>query len=251
MSEVRALYQVKSQVQKCSRAACNSRERGTWTGGSEMHDQSTRTCGRCGVEFRRNSHGRIPKHDAQRYCSRQCYFDTIKAGPKAEPERILPTCAICGQQFDGKASGRYCSRECRLEKGRRDSHERYRQEHTLARPDVTKTCEQCGNSFTVNKYADRLFCSDRCSHNASKAMARAKAHDVPRVQVRRAAIYERDHGLCGICGKAVDRSLPPLHPMSFTLDHIIPLTKGGEHSAANVQVAHRVCNSRKGDKVTA
>lgn len=31
-----------------------------------------------------------------------------------------------------------------------------------------------------------------------------------------------------------------------TLDHVIPLAKGGEHSRANVRCAHFICNSRRG-----
>lgn len=51
-------------------------------------------------------------------------------------------------------------------------------------------------------------------------------------------VLEMDDGICGICGEDVD-------PERFDIDHVIPLSKGGEHSYANVQVAHRSCNSRK------
>jgi 5-methylcytosine-specific restriction endonuclease McrA len=57
--------------------------------------------------------------------------------------------------------------------------------------------------------------------------------------VNRQAVFERDEGLCGICQEAVD-------PQNWHLDHIIPLSKGGEHSYANVQVTHPRCNQRKG-----
>lgn len=52
-------------------------------------------------------------------------------------------------------------------------------------------------------------------------------------------VLERDDGCCGICGGDVD-------PTDFHVDHIIPLSKGGEHSYANVQAAHPSCNVRKG-----
>lgn len=35
----------------------------------------------------------------------------------------------------------------------------------------------------------------------------------------------------------------------FTLDHVVPLARGGEHSYRNVKLAHPLCNSRKGAKV--
>lgn len=56
--------------------------------------------------------------------------------------------------------------------------------------------------------------------------------------------------ICGICGKPVDKSLKYPDPMSPTVDHIIPLAKGG-HPAdmSNLQLAHRCCNREKSDRV--
>ncbi|SDN79254.1 HNH endonuclease [Geodermatophilus sp. DSM 45219] len=53
-------------------------------------------------------------------------------------------------------------------------------------------------------------------------------------------------GLCGLCGDAIDRSLPWPDPESASLDHILPLSKGGAHDQSNVQWTHLVCNLRKG-----
>lgn len=36
-----------------------------------------------------------------------------------------------------------------------------------------------------------------------------------------------------------------------TIDHIIPLSKGGTHTYNNVQLAHYICNSKKSDKILA
>ena len=59
-------------------------------------------------------------------------------------------------------------------------------------------------------------------------------------------IFERDGWRCGICGGPVDRRLRYPHPLSASLDHIVPLSEGGTHERANVQLAHFICNSRKG-----
>lgn len=55
---------------------------------------------------------------------------------------------------------------------------------------------------------------------------------------------------CGICGKPVDMSLPGTDPMGPTIDHIVPIAKGG-HPAdiSNLQLAHRHCNREKSDKL--
>lgn len=60
--------------------------------------------------------------------------------------------------------------------------------------------------------------------------------------VDRSVVFERDKGICGICGLPVD-------PTDWHLDHVQPLCKGGEHSYANVQVSHPACNMRKGTKL--
>lgn len=37
--------------------------------------------------------------------------------------------------------------------------------------------------------------------------------------------------------------------MSPSIDHVIPLSRGGAHAMGNVQSAHLRCNSSKGDKL--
>jgi 5-methylcytosine-specific restriction endonuclease McrA len=64
-------------------------------------------------------------------------------------------------------------------------------------------------------------------------------------------IYERDIWLCGLCVKPVDPDSSYPNPMSASLDHIIPLSKGGTHTYENVQLAHLTCNLSKGAKLVA
>ena len=59
-------------------------------------------------------------------------------------------------------------------------------------------------------------------------------------------IYERDHWRCRICGGLAARWRKHRDPFSATLDHVVPLVKGGPHTRENVQLAHMACNSRKG-----
>ncbi len=56
--------------------------------------------------------------------------------------------------------------------------------------------------------------------------------------------------LCAICGRPVDFSLKYPHPLSASIDHIIPIAKNGHPSdISNLQLAHWICNRKKSDKL--
>ena len=56
--------------------------------------------------------------------------------------------------------------------------------------------------------------------------------------------------VCAICGRPVDRSLKFPHPWAATVDHIVPVTRGGHPSdISNLQLAHFRCNRWKYDRI--
>jgi endogenous inhibitor of DNA gyrase (YacG/DUF329 family) len=61
-------------------------------------------------------------------------------------------------------------------------------------------------------------------------------------------IFRRDDWTCYLCKEPVNRKASPFHPDSPTIDHIMPLSKGGEHSKRNAATAHLRCNSIKQDR---
>lgn len=61
-------------------------------------------------------------------------------------------------------------------------------------------------------------------------------------------VYLRDNGLCSLCESFIDLEYPARHPLSVSIDHIVPLSKGGHDTLDNVSVAHYGCNSRKGNR---
>jgi hypothetical protein len=60
-----------------------------------------------------------------------------------------------------------------------------------------------------------------------------------RIAYFRRRIWERDGGLCGICGRPVDLG-PGMH-----LDHITMSCEGGEWLWYNLRIAHRYCNTHR------
>lgn len=56
--------------------------------------------------------------------------------------------------------------------------------------------------------------------------------------------------VCGICGRPVDKKLVFPDPWSATVDHIIPVQKGGDPiNIENLQLAHLFCNRVKSNKL--
>lgn len=54
---------------------------------------------------------------------------------------------------------------------------------------------------------------------------------------------------CHLCDSDIDHTLPWPNPFSFTVDHVIPISKGGTNDFSNVRPAHARCNFSKGNKV--
>lgn len=69
----------------------------------------------------------------------------------------------------------------------------------------------------------------------------------PIARIRARLKAEGSH-ICWLCGSPIDLDLPQTHRMSWTLDHVIPLSirpdLWGEPS--NHREAHRTCNSSRG-----
>ena len=60
---------------------------------------------------------------------------------------------------------------------------------------------------------------------------------------------------CWICGKDIAYEITGLeasrHRWAFTLDHLLPLTKGGDLlDPSNARSAHRRCNSARGNRMS-
>lgn len=139
-------------------------------------------------------------------------------------------------------------------------------------------CEIRGKPYTVREYIesrgakkaqDNGVCSDKCRRTKTNRQAREyrKRTGVRYSHWHRARKYgcaydssvtlakliKRDGLRCALCGKMCDpndrswsRYSGPMYP---SIDHIIPMVKGGGHVWGNVQVAHMICNSEKGANV--
>lgn len=53
---------------------------------------------------------------------------------------------------------------------------------------------------------------------------------------------------CHICGLPIDYDLPPSHPFSFSADHVVPVSEGGNNTTGELDAAHLKCNQQRGNR---
>lgn len=78
---------------------------------------------------------------------------------------------------------------------------------------------------------------------------RAERYGVEYEFVDRAEIFERDGYICQLCGEDVDPAVKFPDSRAATVDHVVPISRGGDHVASNLALAHFSCNAAKGNRV--
>lgn len=119
-------------------------------------------------------------------------------------------------------------------------------------------CRQCGALFPLSG-GRKIFCSDECmrkygnSQGSYKRDKRIKERTKDK-DITLEKLYERDGGRCYLCGCKCDWDDCEREGGAFiagdkypSIEHVVPLSKGGEHSWENVKLACRRCNYLKSD----
>lgn len=210
-----------------------------------------RWCKFCGVEI---DHLGLDTH----YCNEEC------ANRARIPARSV-SCSVCRGDLPDPRRGRaprFCSKRC--SDAARGA--------VLAQPLPLRRCAlpECDTEFQPRRDSDRC-CSELHGKRLYNRESRADGRQKPppwsderrdRYHRRRAQkkatssgepvllseIAERDEWRCHLCGVDVDPEVSWPHPMSPSLDHVVPLSLGGPHAPENVRLAHLRCNSAKGNR---
>lgn len=66
-----------------------------------------------------------------------------------------------------------------------------------------------------------------------------------REDIDRRVVFGRDDWTCNICGGPIPQDAAYPDPLSAQVDHVVPLSQGGDHSYENVAAAHMRCNLAK------
>ncbi len=190
---------------------------------------------------------------------------------------LARTCLKCGLTFTcirlrGRGPG-FCSQECKAEYRKRYVNEWVKANTDRVREKMARRSKAFNDrnpDYFKKHYAknqERRKQQSRAWYAANKARANKlqKAYNAAHPELIRAlgrksqstrrailervfveqidphVVFERDGGMCGICKQRVERDSP------WEIDHMIPISRGGAHAYANVQLSHQSCNRAKRD----
>ena len=179
-----------------------------------------------------------PRH--VKTCSRQCGIQLRHA------RKLQVLCGLCGAKFEigGYGSTRLLCSDCRARAGGQRL--------------VELICPVCGwHGWRQSRFRTcSRECGNRLQWQARKRWANRQEADAAKLATRRMRmrnttgaieainpddLFRRDNGKCGICSCDVSRD-------QVSIDHVVPLSKGGSHTWSNVQLAHLRCNIRRGNR---
>lgn len=153
----------------------------------------------------------------------------------------------------------YCECCAENEKLAKEKHKSSQKEvKRLRRPikkikmETLKECAVCGSFYFGSR---RKYCSDECSRKVlnrystdRKEIKRKKARTKHSSEITVQSLYNRDNGICWICGGKCDINADGNSNEYPSVDHILPVSLGGTDEWNNVRLAHRICNSLRGNK---
>jgi HNH endonuclease len=211
-------------------------------------------CARCGTAFG-------AKRAGHRFCSKACrcaarlselaatrraagmaevrsdeWRARLSAAQPTKGKQIAPArvCDHCHQEFRTseerrlERSQRFCSRACQY----------------AAMWGEWPMCGHCGGPSNGHRW-----CSKRCAERAKAARRERQKRGAPpnpSDDIPLPLLAERDGWRCALCRRKVSRTARAGTPKSASIDHLIPLSAGGSHTWGNVQLAHWICNTRRG-----
>lgn len=180
--------------------------------------------------------------------------DSIVHIGKGMIRRVAKECPVCLRIVREKQA---YENAIRITKRKRIALEKMRAKENIR---YTYVCAQCGEGFVSARRGVR-YCSVMCR----KRVGYKKKEITRRMRISKNGkthwdisidkLIKKDRGVCHICGDRVDKNdykhisgayIAGLrHP---SIDHIMPLSKGGTHTWDNVKLAHMGCNALKNDR---
>ncbi len=225
---------------------------------------STSECPQCARSFLAAKGRRF----CSRLCSRRSWERPHRTGETPRLKSLTCECAVCGKMYAPRKKDRdtACSRECgaiwSATKTAVRSNGARIWVSVKIRPKATRRairsqCLCCGVEIAgrLDVYAAGGACGAECLtallirrwHPGRRTrQARERAARVETVNPMR--VFDRDGWRCRSCHRPTPKRLRGTYDDAAPeLDHIEPISRGGEHSYRNAQLLCRACNIAKAD----
>jgi 5-methylcytosine-specific restriction endonuclease McrA len=204
-------------------------------------------CGKTGLRNRSSTNTK--KNYGSKYCSKLCYG------------KALTTNAFNKNKFK--------TIETYLNKLLLPIKRKIKQKETFLRSSLEKLlrnikdksnpCEMCCSPVGYLFGRKKLYCSNGCRKQSPRTKAGQRKHKAKRKAIEKGAttkpfdpimVLERDGWKCKMCGIDTPKEKRGSYDLNAPeVDHIHPISKGGEHSMENTQCLCRRCNASKGNKI--
>ena len=185
---------------------------------------NTYKCYQCGKSFesKKGCKSRQPK-----YCSIECYGDSMKMNKK---------CLLCGEVILNKHSvslknRKYCSRECQ---GKSRQNKPFSDERKKALSEGRKKSDKCKGENLYNwkggKENTRILAKERylrVKHNIIGKFPKKTLNKILQIQ----------NNQCFYCESDLSEYK--------AIEHLTPVTRGGDNSFYNLVYSCKSCNSKK------
>ena len=205
-------------------------------------------CSKC-KKIKNSSEFYVSKGKVNSWC-KGCYRQDHrgKYSPSGGQTDDVRNCRECKKEYAPKqrTESYFCSRICK------DKNRKAMEKEARIASKSERLCSGCNKTIPQTARADKKWCSDVCASivrgHTSNTQRRIRTTEEIE-SFKRIDVYERDNWICQLCKKPVNPNLSYPNPLCASLDHVIPLSRGGSHKTTNVQLAHLRCNTSRGNKV--
>ena len=160
---------------------------------------------------------------------------------KARRDGVTPICKSCRRESQKKYReenpGKVLEGKKKYYEENRDkvaeSQKKYREENRDKVAEIQKKY--------YKKYREENPLKIRAHRHKRRALKKATAVEPIDLNL----VWDDSFGICFLCGTPMDRQYTYPDPRLPSLEHIIPLSRGGTHTYDNLTYTHLQCNNRK------
>lgn len=198
------------------------------------NDTISRTCSKCGEEFPRTTdyfHRSKTCRDGLNTVCKQCVLKKVTAWQSANPDKVKLAKRKSADKHKAKSNAR--------------AKERYKTDESFRSVHNKRT------SSWAKRNRDRVNANHRRLRQQPKYKMRGRLERQRRhrntfiTESQIVAIWEELQGRCAYCGISIFLDMEK----DVTIEHIIPITRGGTGDLSNITLVCLSCNTSKGDKL--